>query len=91
MVCIIFKKKKIQFFVPNELPFKELNARLYHEFNNFLSSNLMSPDHILKTMSSVLGFESTDGDINFDYRLSLEKGIITKSKFFYPFFAKSKS
>lgn len=40
-------------------------------------------------MRSVVGFESVDGDINFDYRLSLEKGQVEKTKFFYPFAQKS--
>ena len=40
-------------------------------------------------MRSVVGFESVDGDINFDYRLSLEKGELEKTKFFYPFTNKS--
>ena len=39
-------------------------------------------------MRSVVGFESVDGDINFDYRLNLNKGQVEKTKFFYPFINK---
>lgn len=31
-----------------------------------------------------MGFESVDGDTNFDYRLSLNKGSVQKTKFFCP-------
>lgn len=40
-------------------------------------------------MKTVVGFMSVDGDINFDYRLSLRKGVIQTTKFFQPFFNKS--
>lgn len=39
----------------------------------------------------MIGFESVDGDVNFDYRLSLNKGTILKTKFFYPLFSKNYS
>ena len=39
-------------------------------------------------MKNIVGFESVDGDVNFDYRLSLNKGVIQKTKFFYPLFRK---
>ena len=41
-------------------------------------------------IDNVIGFESADGDTNFDYRLSLNKGELTTTKFFYPLF-KNKS
>jgi len=40
-------------------------------------------------LNAVVGFESVDGDINFDYRLSLNKGCIQKTKFFYPLLNKT--
>jgi len=43
----------------------------------------------MKILNQVVGFESVDGDINFDYRLSLEKGFVQKTKFLYPFVNKS--
>ena len=44
-----------------------------------------------KIFKTVIGFESVDGDTNFDYRLSLENGVIEKTKFFYPFFKKTQN
>ena len=38
----------------------------------------------MQTLKNVVGFESVDGDINFDYRLSLKNGVLEKTKFFYP-------
>lgn len=83
-VCIICKKKKIAFNVESNLPFSDLLPLMYRNLKNHLLK--MYPDNIDKVqrvLKGVAGFESADGDINFDYRLSLGKGVITKSKFFY--------
>lgn len=49
----------------------------------------MPREKVEKILRSVVGFESVDGDINFDYRLSLSKGCIEKTKFFVPFMVRS--
>lgn len=49
----------------------------------------MPREKVEKIMKSVVGFESVDGDVNFDYRLSLSKGCIEKTKFFVPFMVRS--
>lgn len=38
-----------------------------------------------------MGFESADGDVSFDYRLTLKKGVIEKTKFFYPLFKRTET
>lgn len=40
----------------------------------------------ISLLKTVVGFESADGDINFDYRLTLKKGVLERTKFFYPLF-----
>jgi hypothetical protein len=84
-ICIIYKKKKIEFTVKTHTPFPELNRQLYSHLHAHLSEGKLSSDKIGRTMRSVVGFESVDGDVNFDYRLSLGKGEVEKTKFFYPF------
>lgn len=89
-IYIIFKKKKIQFQVKKKTPFKELNRLLYlHLHKHLIEQYPRHPEKADKLLKNIVGFESVDGDINFDYRLSLEKGVIEKTKFFYPFLKKS--
>lgn len=89
-MCIIYKKKKIEFNVKSKTPFEELNRELYRRLHSYLLNEAqMSNEKIEKIMKSIVGFESVDGDLNFDYRLSLEKGCVEKTKFFHPFTQKS--
>jgi len=71
-IYIIFKKKKIQFQVKNKSTFKELNRQLYSNlYKHLLEEYQRTPEKAEKVLREVVGFESVDGDINFDYRLSL--------------------
>ena len=88
-VCILFKKKKVNFNVEPNLPFSELLPLMFrHLKDHLLRVHPDNLDKVQRILKGVVGFESADGDVNFDYRLSLGKGAITKTKFFYPFGSK---
>lgn len=53
---------------------------------HFLQETQNNEEKAVKMIKSIVGFESVDGDINFDFRFSLKKGVIEKTKFFYPLF-----
>jgi hypothetical protein len=89
-ICIIYKKKKIEFHVQNKTSFEELNRQLYQHLHAYLLHEAqLTQEKIERAMKSIVGFESVDGDVNFDYRLSLQKGQVEKTKFFYPFSQRS--
>lgn len=81
-VCLIYKKKKISFAVPMHTPFGELTRLLYSRLQQHLAQEQLAPEKIHSILKGVVGFESVDGDVNFDYRLSLGKGQLEGTKFF---------
>lgn len=91
-VCILYRKKKIQFGVRNQTSFEQLSSALYkYLYQHILHETLNNFEKAAKILKTVVGFESVDGDINFDYRLSLKNGFIDKTKFFYPLLKASSS
>ena len=90
MIYIIYKQNKIQFSVKAKTTFQQLNKLLYTHLIKYLLQEMhLSSQKAEKIMKSVVGFSSVDGDINFDYRLSLQKGVVQTTKFFQPFINKS--
>jgi len=68
----------------------DLKKQLFTQLHAYLTQEAQMPrEKVEKIMKSIVGFESVDGDVNFDYRLSLEKGCIEKTKFFVPFLMRS--
>jgi hypothetical protein len=85
-LCILYKKRKIQFHLPSATPFAQVTEALYAHLHRYLAEDAqVPPEKAHRILRSIVGWESVDGDVNFDYRLSLQKGSLQQTKFLAPF------